>query len=304
MFFHTFAKPIHPQNDIAMTKIADVFYKWKFIFAWVLCITLWTILFPVVYMPTFGWPYENIWDANATFRVSILTAIVFGVTLVSRIILYFSTRHNRLTVVEHIIWLLCELIVVCLFCDLFLALHAHCGYFELLPKILMCAALVLMVPYGVLWIFYEKHQADLALAENAALIADLKAGVEHAAENAVRFCDSKNNVKLAVDTDSVFYIASAGNYVDICYENRGKMARYSLRNSMKGIEAVCAANQIVRCHRSYYINLQKVKLIKHLNDGLYAELNAEGIDDIPISPIYSGKVVELFSALSPHADFY
>ncbi len=285
-----------------MTQIANTFYTWKFIFAWVLSITLWTVLFPVVYMPTFGWPYESIWNAAATFRISILTAIVFGVTLASRLLLYFCTRHNHLTTFEHIVWLLCELIVLCLFCDLFLALHAHCGYFDLLPKILMCASLSLVIPYGILWLAGEKSQSDTTVIENAALIADLKAGAEHAAENAVRFCDSKGNVKLAVDTSSLFYIASAGNYVDICYENRGKMVRYSLRNSMKGIEAACEANQIVRCHRSYYINLQKVKLIKHLSSGLYAELNADGIDDIPISPIYSGRVVEQFSALAPQGN--
>lgn len=301
--FDTFFVPLQGQNRAkttrTMNKIANAFYSWKFIFAWVLCITLWTVLFPVVYMPTFGWPYEIIWDTHATFRISILTAIVFGVTLVSRLLLYFCTRHNHLTIFEHIVWLLCELVVLCLFCDLFLALHAHCGYFDLLPKILMCASLSLVIPYGILWLAGEKSQSDTTVTENAALIADLKAGAEHAAENAVRFSDSKGNVKLAVDTNSLFYIASAGNYVDICYENRGKMARYSLRNSMKGIEAACEANQIVRCHRSYYINLQKVKLIKHLNSGLFAELNADGIDDIPISPIYSGRVVELFSALSP-----
>ncbi len=285
-------------------KIADEFYQWKFIGAWVLFITLWTILFPVVYMPTFGWPYEQLWDSHATFRISILTAIVFGVTLVSRVLLYLTTHHNHLTVVEHIIWLLCELISVCLFCDLFLALHAHCGYFALLPKIMMCASLMLVIPYSGLWIFFEKHHADLALEASTALVADLKAGADHSAENAVRFSDNKGNVKLAVDTNSVLYIASAGNYVDICYDNRGKIARYSLRNTMKGIEEACEANQIVRCHRSYYINLQKVKLIKHTTDGLQAELNAASIDDIPISPIYSARVVELFSALSPHADFY
>lgn len=287
-----------------MTKIADAFYRWNTIFIWVLAITLWCILFPVIYKPTFGWSYEYLWDTHATFRISILTAIVSGVTLISRLILYFSTRHNHLTVVEHIVWLLCEVVVVSLFCDLFLALHAHCAYFELLPKILMCAALVLMIPYSILWIFFEKRQSDLVLADNATLIADLKAGTAYAEENAIRFCDSKGNVKLAVGTGDVLYIASAGNYVDIHYENRGKVVCYSLRNSMKGIEGICTAHYIVRCHRSYYINLQKVKLIKHQTDGLYAELNADGIDDIPISPVYSGKVAELFSALSPHADFY
>ena len=76
-----------------MKKIANLFYQPKYMVIWVVCITLWTFLFPIIYKPTFGYRYETIWNDDATLRISILAAIVFGVTVGSRLILYFTTRH-------------------------------------------------------------------------------------------------------------------------------------------------------------------------------------------------------------------
>ncbi|MGN0187446.1 MAG: LytR/AlgR family response regulator transcription factor [Paludibacteraceae bacterium] len=280
-----------------MKKIADLFYRPKYIVVWVVCITLWTFLFPILYKPTFGYRYDALWNTATTFRIAILAAIVFGVTAGSRLILYFTTRHNHLSIIEHAVWLLCELMVMCLFCDLFLCLNAHCGYFELLPGILICTALSMIFPYGILWLYFEKTDCDRQLAQSVSVIADLKTGVEQARQNAVRFADDKNNVKLVVDADRIIYIESAGNYVNIIYENAGKVVRYSLRNTMKGIEEACTANGIVRCHRSYFVNLRHVKLLKRDADSILAEIGIAGVDAVPISKTYSGDIVRQFSTM-------
>lgn len=281
-----------------MKKIADMFYRPKYIIIWVICITVWAFLFPVVYMPTFGYRYDMLWNASSTFRISILAAIVFGVTTGSRLIMYFTTRHNALSIVEHAVWLLCELLILCLFCDLFLCLHTHYGYFELLPKILICTSLSMLFPYSTLWLYFEKIACSRQLEQSVSVIADLKTGVERANQNAVRFADDKNNVKLVVAPDRIIYIESAGNYVNITYENAGKVVRYSLRNTMKGIEAICTANGIVRCHRSYFVNLKHVKLLKRETDGILAEIDIAGVDAVPISKTYAGDVVRQFSTLT------
>ena len=278
-----------------MKKIANLFYQPKYMVIWVVCITLWTFLFPIIYKPTFGYRYETIWNDDATLRISILAAIVFGVTVGSRLILYFTTRHNHLSVGQHAIWLLCELTVMCLFCDLFLCLHAHCGYFELLPKILACATLSMTFPYGILWLYFEKTACSRQLAQSVSVIADLKTGIERTNQNAVRFADDKNNVKLVVEADRLIFIESAGNYVNITYENAGKVVRYSLRNTMKGIEDACTANGIVRCHRSYFVNLKHVKLLKREADGILAEIDVAGVDAVPVSKTYAGDIVRQFS---------
>ena len=92
-------------------------------------------------------------------------------------------------------------------------------------------------------------------------------------------------------------IEAADNYVNICYMNMDKMVRYPLRNSMRAIEQICEANNIVRCHRSYYVNLRKVSALQKGPDGLFAELEYAGAPHIPVSSTYSETVTGRFSTL-------
>ena len=101
-------------------------------------------------------------------------------------------------------------------------------------------------------------------------------------------------MRLIVSVDRVISIESAGNYVTILYENNGKLMRYSLRNSLKNIESLCVQHSLIRCHRSYYINLLRVKLLRKEADSLYAEIDLPGVDDIPISKSYAADVMQRF----------
>ena len=69
----------------------------------------------------------------------------------------------------------------------------------------------------------------------------------------------------------------------------------SLRNTMKGIEDACSQHSLIRCHRSYYLNLDRVKLLRKAPDGLYAEIDVDGVDDIPVSKSYAATVTQRFA---------
>ena len=91
--------------------------------------------------------------------------------------------------------------------------------------------------------------------------------------------------------DRVLYIEAAGNYANIVYDDDGKTERFSLRNTLKGIEKLCAENHLVRCHRSYFVNIKRVKFIRRDHEFIYAQMNAEGVPDIPVSKTYAAEVI-------------
>ena len=110
----------------------------------------------------------------------------------------------------------------------------------------------------------------------------------------IRFADEKGVVKLVVGAERIISLESAGNYVTILYNDDGKLVRYSLRNTLKGIEDNCAANGIVRCHRSFLVNLKKIRIIRHTPQGVFAEMDFPGVENIPVSKTYASELLRLF----------
>ena len=55
---------------------------------------------------------------------------------------------------------------------------------------------------------------------------------------------------------------------------------------------------LVRCHRSYIVNLDKVKVLRKTKDGIYLELDAMNTPDIPVSKTYYERVMNKFSKYS------
>ena len=71
----------------------------------------------------------------------------------------------------------------------------------------------------------------------------------------------KKDLRLLVKLGNLFYIESADNYVNIYYLNKSKVSRFILRNSLKNIEESLTEFGLIRCHRSFIVNIEKVKVL-------------------------------------------
>lgn len=66
----------------------------------------------------------------------------------------------------------------------------------------------------------------------------------------------KDGIKnVFLDLDDILYIESAGNYIEIHAINK----KYALRQNMESIMSQLDDNQFFRVHRSYIVNLKKIK---------------------------------------------
>jgi DNA-binding LytR/AlgR family response regulator len=74
------------------------------------------------------------------------------------------------------------------------------------------------------------------------------------------------------------------------------MCNYLLRCKLKTIEESFANSSLMRCHRSYIINSDKVKVIRKEKEGIYIDLDSEKVKSIPVSKGYSQKVMRYFGS--------
>ena len=98
--------------------------------------------------------------------------------------------------------------------------------------------------------------------------------------------------------DNLLYIEAYDNYVNIYYLNKGAVSKYLLRNTLKSLEDLFRNSEVVRCHRSYMVNFEKVKVIRKAKEGLELELDLPTLIDLPVSRTYVEKVMATFSKYS------
>ncbi len=278
-------------------KIPKTIYSVKGNVMFIVGLVLFVMLFMIVDTPGYSMTGGGIgrWYEEEGLCLPVCSAIVLATTAVSRFVLLVGRRASRLGEGEYLVWQFCEVSLAGVFCTLFLSLYLGLPFFGLLPSVLLIYVSIAVFPYTFYWLLAERMERDRRIADAQRTIASLRRGSDEGEGDRVRFVDEKGNVKLVVSTDRVISIESAGNYVTILYENNNGLMRYSLRNTLKGIEEVCDNHSLVRCHRSYLVNLRRVKLLRKGSDGMYAEMDSEGVEDVPVSRSYAAEVMRRFT---------
>lgn len=283
-------------------ELPGIFLKPKTLVLQVVLIPLFVLLFMVVYKPLFGTGLSEMiaspWEDHHALCMPIISAILLTVMLVSRLVMYLVSHEHTLTTLHYLYWLLAEFLACCLFVDLFVSLFFHEGYFEILSALIYHGLLLLSIPHVFFWIFLRLRSTESELEQCMQQVVEMQQGMERSEPGTVRFVDEKGNVKLILGVMRIYYVESAGNYVTIVYENHGQLTRYALRNTLKGIEDVCASNDLIRCHRSYFINIHKIRLLRKESDFMYAEMDFDNIDDIPVSKTYAKEVMAHMAQMS------
>lgn len=154
-------------------------------------------------------------------------------------------------------------------------------------------ALVLLLPYSLMWLYLRSNEQKLKLKSfETASDADTS-------KLMIPFHDERGIMRLSLKADHLLYIEAADNYAEIHYLSNGKLTKYMLRNNLKSIEEKFAGTDLVRCHRSYIVNCGNVKLVRRTNEGIILELDADQNITVPVSKMYAENVLRTFSHLAP-----
>jgi hypothetical protein len=265
----------------------------------VLFTSLFALVFINVYSP-FGadkWYNLTRLEFFTYSSLTILTGVL--VVVISRILMYYYSKRNSILLWQYLVWIGAEILSMALAYALFekLILKDIRPFTDLVKNSSRNTAMVLLLPYSILWLYFSWRDKK----EQIERLADSPAFPENA-RNMIPFYDDKGILKFSVKKENLLYLESAENYVNICYLNKGKVSKYLLRDTLKKIEESLSGTEFVRCHRSYIVNFEKVKVIRKDKDGLKLELDNPSVTDIPVSKTYVNTVMQTFSKYCQPAD--
>jgi hypothetical protein len=224
----------------------------------------------------------------------ILTGVL--VVVISRVIMYYYARKRDISYVNYFVWVFLEILFMSLFYTIFtLSLTANEGrdVIETFRSSMVNTALVLLLPYITLWFYFgwEESKKKLENIEHGDLEFDN-------IPSSISFTDEKGILRLSVRHGDLLYVESDDNYATIHYTAGGKVKFYLLRNTLKKLEEQLKDTPVCRCHRSFLVNFTRVKVMRRERDGIYLEMDADGVKDIPVSKTYQQKVAEKFMSQS------
>ncbi len=272
----------------------------------VIFIVLFSILFMVIYGPysstswlTLMFQEQESSEVFSGFRMVMasvafyLVAIAF--LILSKVILHQVHRKRPITNGQLILWVGGEVVMVSfiytIFTELFVITDPNL-FLHILGRAILVLAFILIVPYIICVLYATTRYQRLLLDRVGMNIINEKN--DNTDPKLIHLVDSTGRLKMSISIDSLYYVESQDNYVKIYYEADGKLCNYMLRSTTKAIENKFG-EYLIRCHRGYIVNKNKIKIFRNDRDGMYIKLTHDGIKQIPVSKSYSTNIQHLLS---------
>ena len=267
-----------------------------------------SVLFAVVFMNIYIPFSETAWFGlgnSITFLLTVFYAGAVILTLIcSRMLMYKSKRLFEMTYLSYIIWCIMEILIICGFYTwLTLAMVAFndATPVAVFGKSLLYGAIALGVPYiisGMYFAIIDKNNTiKLMNFENVVTDEPVKA---EAKTQKITLFDNSGTLKLSLNPENLYYIESDDNYIKVWYtDSKGELRQYMLRCRLKTVEESFKGSPLVRCHRKYIVNIDKVSMLHKESDGYVLDLDNEEIPPISVTKTYTDTVLSHFTEHSP-----
>lgn len=261
----------------------------------VLSTTLFAELFILIFTP-FG---SRSWadsDMQYVRWVTVVVLVAMGIISVSRTVMYYYAQRHDITYPVYAVWIFCELTIMALIYSVFpfvvLPEYAETRgltFFSMFKEAIIDTAFILLIPYTIVYLIINLQDKNKQIQN---LMQTTRTEMQ---PNMFNFYDDKGDLKLSVKPEMVYYIEAADNYVEVHYMSNGKKQTLLIRNSLKNIAWSFNDKDLVRCHRSYIANLNKVQLLRRVDGELMLDFGEESIPNVPVSRGYAQRVMERFS---------
>lgn len=233
-------------------------------------------------------------DISREARVQLITLMmVLGgmvIAAASRTLMGFYTRRRTMTYIGYIIWIFGELLAMVTTLTLATLLTDTSKTIdEVFRNSFVKTFLIVFIPYALCYIYFIWQEN---LRELRALRKQIERDETVLQKAYVQIFDEKGEMRLSVRRENLVMIESADNYICVYYLNGDKIKKTMIRNRLSRVAEDLSGSRIVRCHRSYMINLDHAKVLHRDKEGVFIELGIEGLPDIPISRTYADNVRE------------
>jgi len=277
-------------------KIPDFLTDRKNTVSQILFTALFALVFINLYSPFGVNSWYNVTKPQLFFYSSLVILTGLLVIALSRIIMLQEVRRNPLTTRGYVVWIAMEIISMALVYVILRAIFISRipDVLEAFRDSLKITSLVLLFPYTLTFLYFswqEKNRKIEELTESGQVSKSVSPLM-------IPFSDYRGELRFSVKTEDLLYLEAADNYVIVHYMDGGKKAKYAIRNSLKKMEENLGDANLMRCHRSFIVNFDKVRIIRKESDGLVLELDIPEKISIPISGTYADEVMRLFSSFN------
>ena len=265
--------------------------------------TLFALVFLTAYVPFSATAWFQVGKGNYFFTTLAFVGTGTLFLALSRTLMTWLVKKMRhFPFWLYILWLFLEIVLIAVYYTLLSYFQIQIteamghSFAFILAKSFLVSMVALGVPYTVtdLVILLKDTQQRLMLTKSDTVESDDEVMPEHT--EIINLMDNNGNLKLSVKLDNLYYIKAEDNYINVFYQRSGAIANYMLRCKMKTIEDNCVdSSSLMRCHRSYIVNIKKVSVLHNEADGFVIDFEREGLDSIPVSKTYSAKVLEAFN---------
>lgn len=265
----------------------------RFLLESVVFVVAFSILFLLTYHPF----SSTVWLGLGSEVV--LPSILFylsaiGVLLLSKMgMMRYQIRHT-ITVRMYLLWVLGEFILIAVI----YLLHTRYWFetdipltFRLVLHTSLCVGMILVIPYTIFTLL-AANMAKTEELDALKLQLESESPESDRPDSAIHFYDYSGVLRISIPAGSIFYIASQDNYVEIQYVLEGKLLNYLMRCRTTRLEKQLEGTSLVRCHRSYIVNVDNVSQFKREKSRAFLVLAHPDARKIPVSKSYYKAIAE------------
>lgn len=284
---------VQPTGGCPMEKsrkiVPDYFITRRSTVIQVLFTTLFAFVFINIYRP-FGareWYDVSWWLFSLASGLLVLAGML--VVLVSRLIMFRVKRTRPVTVFYYVVMVAGEVVFMgALYAVLERVVLGNVRPFgRLVYMAVQNTSLILLIPYIISLLFFAWQEKKMSLDE---LIHQIRRKAFF-----IPFHDENGVLRITLKSGDLVYLEASDNYVVIHYQAGEKIKTYLIRNTLKRLEKQLEGFSLVRCHRSYMVNVARVKMMKREKGVFHLWMDETGSVTIPVSRSYAGEMTRFFN---------
>jgi hypothetical protein len=255
----------------------------------VLFATLFAYIFINIYRPFGSGEWYNISAGEFIFYSGLLVIAGMLVVLISRALLMFLIKRKQpVTVRYYILMIAGEVLlmaVIYAFLEIFVMKDPR-NFGFLFYLALQNTALILLIPYVISLLFFAWKEKTISLNN---LLNQIRYS-----SNFISFHDEKGVLRISLRTDDLLYLESSDNYVSIKYLQNAHPKSVLIRNTLRNIEKTFENSSLLRCHRSYIVNIKRVSMVRKEGVSMKLLIESPNNEIIPVSRGYQNTVKDYF----------
>jgi hypothetical protein len=238
------------------------------------------------------------------FHTIVCIAVSILILICSRMLMYRTKDWYEMSYFGYIVWCILEICTIAGFYTWFttdITIPETGSEWFVFVKAIRNCSIALGMPYlisGMYFAIIDKNNT-IRLMNYENVVTDEPARPENQTHKITLF-DNSGALKLSLNPENLYYIESDDNYIKVWYtDSKGELRQYILRCRLKTVEESFRGSSLVRCHRKYIVNLDKVSMLRKESEGYVLDLDNEVIPPITVTKTYTDSILSHFTEQSP-----